>query len=109
MSDVTVGAAAALVESGALLLDVREPDEWEAGHVPDASFMPMSSIPLRLGELARDRTIVVMCRSGGRSAVVTEMLRGRGLDAVNLAGGMQAWAAEERPVVTTTGEPGTVI
>lgn len=107
MCDVAVGDAAALVESGAFLLDVREPEEWEAGHVPGACFIPMGSVAARLGELPVDCTIVVMCRSGGRSGVVTEALRGLGFDAVNLAGGILAWGP--RPVVTNSGEPGTVI
>jgi rhodanese-related sulfurtransferase len=109
MVDVTVGEGSALVEKGAFLLDVREPDEWQAGHVPGAVFIPMASVALRVGELPTDRTIVVMCRSGGRSGVVTEELEGLGLAAVNLAGGIQAWAAEQRPVVTDSGAPGTVI
>jgi rhodanese-related sulfurtransferase len=109
MADVTVGEGAALVESGAFLLDVRQPDEWEAGHVQGASLSPMASVVPRVEELPTDRTIVVMCRSGGRSGVVTEALQGLGFEAVNLAGGIQAWAAEERPVVTDTGAAGTVI
>ncbi|MGA8679066.1 MAG: rhodanese-like domain-containing protein [Acidimicrobiales bacterium] len=108
MVEVTAGEAASLVESGALLLDVREPAEWEAGHVPGASFIPMNAVAARLGELPSDRRIVVICRSGGRSGVVTEALLGLGFDAVNLVGGMQAWAAENRPVVTEAGTPGTV-
>jgi rhodanese-related sulfurtransferase len=109
MLDVNVGEAATIVESGGLLLDVREPEEWQAGHAPDASFIPMSFVAARIGELPSDRPIVVMCRSGGRSALVTEALVGLGFDAVNLAGGIEAWAAEDRPVVTDAGLPGTVI
>jgi len=109
MVDVTVPDAVSLLESGAVLLDVREPDEWEAGHAPSAVFIPMGSVQLRIGELPKDRTIVVMCRSGGRSAVVTEALQGLGFAAVNLAGGIEAWAGERRPVVTDAGAPGTVI
>jgi rhodanese-related sulfurtransferase len=109
MIEVDAADAAELIDSGALLLDVREPEEWEAGHVPGASFVPLGSLPLRLGELPTDRRIVVMCRVGGRSAVATEALVLAGLDAVNLAGGIVAWAAEERPVVTSDGCPGTVI
>jgi len=109
MIDVTIGDAVALVASGALLLDVRELNEWEAGHVPGAVFIPMNSVPSRTDELPSDRPIVVMCRVGGRSAVVAETLLALGLDAVNMAGGIQAWAAEQRPVVTDAGTPGTVI
>ena len=92
-------AANALVDAGALLLDVREPDEWDAGHAPSASFVPMGQVRERQSELPRDRRIVVVCRSGGRSAAVAESLRAWGYDAVNLAGGMCAWTAAGLPVV----------
>ncbi len=90
-----VGArgARALVDAGALLLDVREPEEWRAEHVPGALLMPMGQVRHRQSELPRDRRVVVVCRSGGRSAAVTESLRSWGFDAVNLAGGMCAWAS----------------
>ncbi|MCU1430182.1 MAG: putative hydrolase [Actinomycetia bacterium] len=93
-------AASALVEAGALLLDVRELDEWQAEHAPEAVLVPMGQVRARQGELPRDRRIVVMCRSGGRSAAVTDSLRAWGFDAVNLSGGMCAWAAAGLPVVT---------
>jgi DMSO/TMAO reductase YedYZ molybdopterin-dependent catalytic subunit/glyoxylase-like metal-dependent hydrolase (beta-lactamase superfamily II) len=92
-------AAKALVDAGALLLDVREPDEWEAGHAPGASLLPMGQVREHQQELPRDGRIVVVCRSGGRSAAVTESLLAWGFDAVNLAGGMCAWAAAGLPVV----------
>ncbi len=93
-------AGKALVDAGALLLDVREPGEWQAEHAPDAVLVPMGQLRKRQAELPRDRRIVVICRSGGRSAAVTESLRASGFDAVNLAGGMCAWAAAGLPVVT---------
>jgi DMSO/TMAO reductase YedYZ molybdopterin-dependent catalytic subunit/rhodanese-related sulfurtransferase len=92
-------AAKAQVDAGALLLDVREPAEWEIEHAADALLMPMGKVPEGQGDLPRDRRIVVVCRSGGRSAAVTESLRAGGFDAVNLAGGMCAWAAAGLPVV----------
>ena len=97
------------VEGGALLLDVREPDEWTAGHAPEARLIPLGQVQARLAELPKDRTIVAVCRSGGRSASVTEALTAWGYDAVNLAGGMRAWAAAGLPVVTDDGAPGAVI
>ncbi len=93
-------AARALVDAGALLLDVREPDEWGAVHAAGAVPLPMGQVRNRQFELPRDRRIVVVCRSGGRSAAVTESLRTWGFDAVNLAGGMCAWAAAGMPTVT---------
>ena len=98
----------ALVQDGAMLLDVRELDEWEAGHAPDAVFVPMKEVQARQGELPRDRRIVTICRSGGRSATVTEALNAWGFDAVNLAGGIFAWRAAGLPVVTDDGSEGTV-
>ena len=97
-----VGArgARALLDCGALLLDVREPEEWQAGHAPDALLMPMGQVRLRQAELPRDRRIVVVCRSGGRSAATTESLRTWGFDAVNLAGGMCAWVSAGLPTAT---------
>ncbi|MEJ7585238.1 MAG: molybdopterin-dependent oxidoreductase [Acidimicrobiales bacterium] len=96
-----VGARAgkALIDAGALLLDVREPDEWQAEHAPDALLVPMGQVRYRHADLPRDRRIVVVCRSGGRSAAVTDSLRGSGFDAVNLAGGMCGWASAGLPVV----------
>jgi DMSO/TMAO reductase YedYZ molybdopterin-dependent catalytic subunit/glyoxylase-like metal-dependent hydrolase (beta-lactamase superfamily II) len=93
-------AGKALIDAGALLLDVREPGEWQAEHAPDAVLVPMGQLRNRHAELPRDRPIVVICRSGGRSAAVTGALRAAGFDAVNLAGGMCAWAAAGLPVVT---------
>jgi rhodanese-related sulfurtransferase len=106
--EVDAASGAALVETGTLLLDVREPDEWEAGHAPGAVLVPMGQVHDRAPTLPGGRVIVVICRSGGRSAAITEVLRGGGHDAVNLAGGMRAWAAAGLPVTTDTGTPGRV-
>jgi DMSO/TMAO reductase YedYZ molybdopterin-dependent catalytic subunit/rhodanese-related sulfurtransferase/glyoxylase-like metal-dependent hydrolase (beta-lactamase superfamily II) len=100
MPQVSARAAATLVENGAMLLDVREPGEWSAGHAPRAVLIPMAEVHARLDELPRDAPIVVACRSGGRSAAITGALRAHGYDALNLAGGMSAWAAAGLPVVT---------
>ncbi len=82
------------------ILDVREPDEFEAGHILDALHIPMGAIPERLPELPDDTRLVVVCRSGNRSARVTAHLRQEGLDAVNLDGGMRAWVDAGRPIHT---------
>ncbi len=102
-------AAKTLVDAGALLLDVREPDEWCTEHAPTATLMPVGRVHARQHELPRDRRIVVVCRSGGRSAAVTASLRRSGFDAVNLAGGMCAWATAGLPVVNHGGDPGLVV
>jgi rhodanese-related sulfurtransferase len=109
MPETSVAEAAILLEEGALLLDVREPEEWEAGHVPGALLIPMGMLGTRLGELPSDQAVVVICRSGHRSGIVTAALTRAGLEAVNLAGGMLAWAAEGRAVVSGDGAPGIVI
>ena len=98
--EVGARAAKALAEAGALMLDVREPGEWQAGHAPQASHLPMGQVLDRRSNLPQDCRIVVVCRSGGRSAAVTESLRAWGFDAVNLSGGMCAWDLAGLPVVT---------
>lgn len=82
-----------------VLLDVREDDEWVAGHVPGAVHVPMGQVPDRLDELPGDERLHVVCRSGGRSAQVTAYLNAAGRDAVNVDGGMQAWATAGRRMV----------
>ncbi len=78
-----------------VLLDVREPDEIATASLPGATLIPMMEIPRRAGELPRGVPVVVMCHSGGRSARVTEYLNRNGYpEAVNLAGGIDAWATE---------------
>lgn len=98
-------------ESGAVLLDVREHDEWDAGHASGAVHVPMSELPRGLAEsgaLDADRRIVVVCRVGARSAQVAAWLDRQGYDAVNLAGGMIAWAHAGRPIVRDDGMAGTI-
>lgn len=96
---VPVSDVADDLPEGAALLDVREADEWTAGHAPGALHIPMSELATRLGELPPDDSLFVVCRSGGRSARVTAYLNANGWDAVNVAGGMMSWAAARRPMV----------
>jgi rhodanese-related sulfurtransferase len=91
--------AVALVDAGALLLDVREDDEWQAGHAPQAHHLPMSRLQHDYERLPVDRQIVCVCHVGARSAAVAAALRNAGWDAVNLAGGMDAWERAGLPVV----------
>ena len=106
---VSAGEARRMAAAGALLLDVREDDEWAAGHAPEAVHVPMSRLAQRAGELPSGRTIVCVCHVGGRSAAVVSALVGGGWDAVNLDGGMEAWAAAGLPVVRDDGGPGAVV
>jgi rhodanese-related sulfurtransferase len=102
------GEARTAAAAGARFLDVRERSEWDAGRVAEALWIPLGELATRQGELPRDAPIVVICRSGGRSAVATRALLDAGFDATNLAGGMQAWAAAGEPVVSASGGPGVV-
>lgn len=97
--------AVADVPAGAPLLDVRETDEWTAGHAPGARHLPMSELVERISELPDDDPLYVVCRSGGRSARVVAYLAGQGYPAVNVDGGMQAWSAQGRDVVADSGTP----
>jgi DMSO/TMAO reductase YedYZ molybdopterin-dependent catalytic subunit/rhodanese-related sulfurtransferase/glyoxylase-like metal-dependent hydrolase (beta-lactamase superfamily II) len=97
---VSARAGRTLVDAGAMLLDVRELDEWNEGHAPQATLIPMGEVQSRRNELPGDRRIVVVCRSGGRSAAVTDALLANGYDAVNLTGGMCAWNAAGLPVIS---------
>ena len=84
-----------------VLLDVRE--DWELGiaRIDGAVHIPMGEIPARLGELAPERELVVLCRSGGRSAQVARYLERQGFSSVwNLAGGILAWAQQVDPTLT---------
>jgi rhodanese-related sulfurtransferase len=103
MTVPTVGVAD--VPADAPLLDVREADEWTAGHAPTARHLPMSELAARLGELPDDDPLYVVCRSGGRSARVVAYLANQGYPAVNVEGGMQAWSAQGRTVVADAGAP----
>jgi rhodanese-related sulfurtransferase len=96
------------VDAGALLLDVRNPDEWQAGHAEGAAWIPMGELAERQEELPTDREIVVICKTGGRSAQVAKALLAAGYAAVNVAGGSEAWQSAGMPIVTDDGQPGTV-
>jgi rhodanese-related sulfurtransferase len=96
---------AASVPDDVWLLDVREDDEWAAGHAPGARHIPLGELGARAGEVPKDQLVYVICRSGGRSARAAEALGGAGWRAVNVAGGMQDWAAAGRPMVTDSGAP----
>ena len=104
--DVSPEHATVLAGSGAVLLDVREIDEWEAGHAPGAHHVPLGQ--LRADIIAAGTEVVAVCRSGARSALAASFLRSKGLVAHNLAGGMQAWAASGFPVLRDDGLAGHV-
>ncbi|MFG2819558.1 rhodanese-like domain-containing protein [Kitasatospora sp. NPDC048365] len=94
--------AAASVPADAPLLDVREQDEWDAGHVDGALHIPIGELIARIEELPEQK-LYVMCRVGGRSAQVVQYLVAQGREAVNIDGGMYAWEAAGRPMVSASG------
>ncbi len=98
-----------LARTGALLLDVREDDEWAAGHAPAATHLAMGLVPERIADLPADRTILCLCRVGGRSGSVALHLAAAGFDVRNVSGGMQAWEARGLPVVAEDGAAGRVL
>ncbi|MER6114764.1 rhodanese-like domain-containing protein [Streptomyces sp. NPDC001743] len=93
----------------AVLLDVREKPEWKAGHAPDAVHVPLTGLVAgaAVPVSARGRTLVVICRSGHRSQQAAKLLVERGVDAVDVKGGMNAWAAAGYPVVSERGNSGS--
>ncbi|MET8579923.1 rhodanese-like domain-containing protein [Streptomyces collinus] len=114
---VTVQEAAARTGHGAtteradaVLLDVREPDEWQAGHAPGAVHLPLSDLSAGAGlpAAAHARPLLVICRSGNRSRRAAALLAARGADAADVIGGMRDWAAAGLPVVDARGGNGTV-
>jgi rhodanese-related sulfurtransferase len=105
VKNVSVDQALELMGGGALMLDVREDSEWELGHAPQALHISLAEVPDRLDALDKDRLIVCVCRSGGRSSRAGQFLIEQGFDAVNLDGGMTAWAEQNKPLVADHGEP----
>ena len=105
---VSAAQAAALADGGAVLLDVREPHEWQAGHAPRARHIPLGQLSRRAAELPERRAVVTVCRSGARSARAAAMLARQGREVSNLAGGMRAWARVGLPVVARGGGAGRV-
>jgi rhodanese-related sulfurtransferase len=88
------------------LLDVRDPSEWQVGHIDGAINIPEDALAERLGELDRERPVVTVCRAGTRSADAAEWLRGQGFRAESLDGGMLAWKWAGLPITGAIVEPG---
>ena len=109
MTDVIPSIDVMAVAPNAHLLDVREQDEWDAGHVEGSQHIPMGQLLGRLGEVPTDRDVVVVCRVGSRSAQVTAYLGQHGYDVLNLDGGLEAWVTAGRPLVATGGTTARVL
>jgi rhodanese-related sulfurtransferase len=107
--DLTTPAGVAARRGEIQIVDVREPYEWEAGRIDGSVHLPLNDLMAGGGsDLDPGRPVAVVCRSGNRSELGALMLQARGFDAHNLLGGLEAWDREGRPLVTSTGDPGTV-
>ena len=94
---------------GLHVLDVREPDEWAAGHIEGAQHIPLGELGDRVGEVPAESQTLVVCKVGGRSARAAGYLLQQGRDVVNLDGGMLDWEAAGRAMVSETGQPPQVV
>ena len=97
------------MENGYLLIDVREDDEWQAGHHINASHIKMGEIPSNLEKFEKEKKYIIVCRSGGRSAKVTDFLVENEIDALNLSGGMKKFSQVSTNVRDSLGNKGKVI
>ena len=101
ITEIPVNELTTLVENGSLVVDVREPDEYESGHIPGAILVPLSTVLSNTSEFESDETVYVVCRSGGRSMQACEMLHEVGvLNVVNVAGGTMGWISLGNEIVT---------
>src|SRR5262245_41532374 len=98
--EISVDQLADRLADGAVLIDVREPDEYLGGHVPSARLVPLGEVPERLAEIPTDRTVYFICARGGRSRRAAEFSAPHGVDAVNVDGGTMGWLDSGRPVVS---------
>ena len=95
--EIDVDELAARLDGGARLIDVRQPDEFTAGHIPGATLVPLAEVPERLEAFSPTETNYLVCRSGVRSMRAAELLADRGFDVVNVIGGTLAWQDSGRP------------
>jgi len=100
---------ASKVQAEREFVDVREDDEWQAGHIDGARHIPLRELSGRVAELPKGRPIVAVCRSGSRSAAAVRGLRQLGYDAENLDGGVTAWTKAGLALIDDAGKPGRVI
>lgn len=106
-AEVEVKEAADLQAKGAVLLDVRENDEWFAGHAPCAVHLPLSRVSGAASTFG-GKQVLTVCRSGGRSARAAKWLADAGIDVRNVSGGMSSWQDAGLPVSRDDGSPGTI-
>ena len=100
-TEVTVEQVMKLKDQGAFILDVREPSEWTQAHIAGATLIPLGELPNRLNEIPKDKTIVVVCRTGHRSAQGRDILLKAGFTNVtSMSGGLTEWQSQGQPVVS---------
>lgn len=100
-AQISVSEASAKRDAGAFILDVRQPDEWNAVHIPGATLIPLDQLAARVNEVPRDQEVVVVCRSGNRSQQGREILKNAGFQQVtSMSGGLNQWSAAGRPTAT---------
>ena len=98
--EVTLDELADAHAKGAYVLDVRQPDEYAARHVPGAVHLPLDQLAARIDEVPKDTTVWVICAVGARSMKAATALRGVGIDAVSVGGGTNGWVEQGRPVTS---------
>jgi rhodanese-related sulfurtransferase len=98
--EIEVAELVRLRADGAPLIDVREPDEYTAAHVPGATLIPLATVPDELAQVPTDGTVYVICAKGSRSMRAAEFYRAQCIEAVNVAGGTIAWVEAGQPVST---------
>jgi rhodanese-related sulfurtransferase len=96
MDDVTPEQVAGMAD--AQLVDVREDDEWDAGRIEGARHIALGEVAAAAASIDRGRPVIFYCRTGARSGMATQAFRQAGYDAYNMAGGLERWAAEGRPL-----------
>jgi rhodanese-related sulfurtransferase len=96
--EVSREEARKLIDEGAQLVDVRADHEWEVGRIAGATHVPLPELPQRLGEIDKDRPVVVYCRGGNRSSMATAALGDAGFEAVKLTEGIVGWAGDDLPL-----------
>jgi len=100
VQEVEFRAFVAAHEAGAFVVDVREPHEYQRGHVPGAKLVPLGIVPLRLHEFPKDQPVYVICASGYRSYTAAQHMDAAGVDARSVKGGTQMWRQHGRPLAT---------
>ena len=102
--DVTTEQAAqALADGSAQVIDVREQDEWDAGHIEGARHIPLGELQAQAGSIDTTTPVLFQCKTGGRSTMATQAFRAAGFRAFNVDGGIEKWVVEDRPITPEDG------